>query len=185
MRIFAPNNEKSDSMYLKGLLNKTIFLIGCVVVIMMASCSPQTPVERISALERQVKDDAKDLTKLEAKQFAKLQNDFIACDSMLQFLHPEQMEESFLQLQLVSAYIEQFKATRPAMQAEMDTTLLQLKRLKADIESHYLSDSLAALYIDDETQQVERLTNQVEYFRDRFRSSQKELNTLKKMRQNK
>jgi hypothetical protein len=92
------------------------------------------------------------------------------------------MEKSFETLQLVQAYLEQFKETKPVMQAEIDSTLLQLDRLKADAESHYLSDSLVEVYIDTEAEYVTRLSNQVQYFQDRFGSCQKDLDALKKQR---
>lgn len=146
----------------------------------MAACQPKTLVDEIGTLEKEVKANAQALSQLETKQLAQLEKDFIVCDSVLQYLRPDEVDARFQQLQLVGAYIEQFKAIRPAMQAEIDTTLLQLGRLKADIESHYLNDSMASIYLADEAQHVERLSNQVNYFRDRFESSQKELNSLKK-----
>ncbi|MBR1514056.1 MAG: hypothetical protein IJ622_07185 [Bacteroidales bacterium] len=167
----------------KRLFNKMMSFIGLAVIAgTFAACQPKTLVDEIDALEKQVKADAQTLSQLEAKQFMRLEKDFIACDSMLQYLHPEAVEESLQQLQLVGAYIEQFKATRPVMLADIDTTLLQLSRLKADIESRYLNDSLANLYLEEETQHVERLSHQVDYFKDRFENSQKDLDALKKMR---
>ena len=59
----------------------------------------------------------------------------------------------------MDAYIKQFKETRPTIQADMDSTLIQLDNLKSDIETHYLSDSLAAVYLEAETQHVTRLSN--------------------------
>lgn len=171
-------------MSIKQIINKiTLFLCLVAFVSTLAACQTKTLKGEIETLEKQVKAEAQVLNQLETKQFARLQKDFISCDSMLQYLHPEEVENSFQQLQLVGAYIEQFKATRSTLQAEIDTTLLQLGRLKADIESHYLNDSLANIYLDDEAQHVERLSNQVNYFKDRFESSQKELNALIKMRQ--
>ncbi|MBQ8958450.1 MAG: hypothetical protein IJ057_08135 [Bacteroidales bacterium] len=170
-------------MTFKGLLKNTALLLGCAALIgTFTACQPKTLIGEIGALEKQVKAEAQVLSQLEAKHLTRLEKDFVACDSMLQYLHPEEVETTFQQLQLVSAYIEQFKATRPTMQADIDTTLLQLSRLKADIESHYLNDSLANLYLDDEKQHIERLRNQVDYFKDRLASSQKELDALKKTR---
>ena len=66
------------------------------------------------------------------------------------------------------------------MQAEMDSTLVRLDLLRADAETHYLADSLVADYIEDETRQVEKLSNQVEYFKDRLGNCRKDLNSFKK-----
>lgn len=142
--------------------------------------TPKTDVERIDALKKQVQADAKTLGELEANTLVQLQSDFVACDSMLQYLHPEEVDEVFQQLQLVDAYIKQFKETRPTIQADMDSTLIQLDNLKSDIETHYLSDSLAAVYLETETQHVTRLSNQVQYFKDRFNTCSKDLNGFKK-----
>ena len=183
MRIFAHHTTKPDTMNLVRLFRKAALLIGGIALVgALASCQPKTLADKICALEKQVKVEAQTLNQLETKQFTRLEKDFAACDSLLQFLHPEEVEAPFQQLQLVGAYIEQFKATRPVMLADIDTTLAQLGRLKADIESRYINDSLAGIYLDDETQHVNRLSNQVKYFKDRFESSQKELNALKKMR---
>ena len=66
------------------------------------------------------------------------------------------------------------------MQADMDSTLIQLDNLKADIETHYISDSLAAVYVDSEAQHVTLLDNQVQYFKERLGSCKKDLKNFKK-----
>lgn len=153
-----------------------------VAALAFAACQsePKTDLERVDALKKQVQDNAKTLNELENKEFAQLQKDFMSCDSMLQFLHPEEIEEVFQQLQLVGAYISQFKETCPMMRANIDTTLVQLDHLKSDIETHYLSDSLVAIYLDTESQHVTRINNQVEYFKDRFAGCKKDLKEFKK-----
>ena len=150
-------------------------LVGC-------HNAPETNIDKIDSLKKQVQTDAKTLRDLEAKDFVTLKKDFMTCDSLLQHQSNEQMEKSFETLRLVQAYLEQFKETKPMMQAEIDSTLLQLDRLKADAESHYLSDSLVEVYIDTEAEYVTRLSNQVQYFQDRFGSCQKDLDALKKQR---
>lgn len=144
--------------------------------------TPKTNIERINSLKKQVEADAKLLCDLETKTFVTLEKDFKACDSMLQYQSQEQVEKSFETLQLVQAYLEQFKITKPMMQNDIDSTLIQLDRLKADAESHYLSDSLVTVYIDDETAYVNKLSNQVHYFQDRFGTCQNDLNLMKKQR---
>ena len=164
---------------------KTIFLGGLVALgLALGSChsTPKTNIERINSLKNQVEADAKLLSNLEAKEFVTLEKDFKFCDSMLQYQNEEQVEKSFETLQLVQAYLEQFKITKPLMQNDIDSTLLQLDRLKADAESHYLSDSLVAVYIDDETAYVNKLSNQVHYFQDRFGTCQNDLYLMKKQR---
>lgn len=165
-------------------MNIKNILLGSVVALGLAlgGChnAPKTNIEKIDNLKKQVQADAKTLSDLDAKDFVTLEKDFRLCDSMLQYQNEEQVDQAFETLRLVQAYLEQFKVTKPTMQAEMDSTLLQLDRLKTDAESHYLSDSLVEVYIDTETEYVTKLSNQVQYFQDRFGNCQKDLNALKK-----
>lgn len=164
---------------------KTFFLhkkaLFCFAfALLLNACAPKTNIEKIEALEKQVRADAQALELLENKDFVNLEKDFLTCDSMLQHLRSEVVEEVFPQLQLVSAYIEQFKAVKPMMKTEIDSTLLQLGNLRADAQSKFLSDSLVTIYLADETRHVDKLNNQIQYFKDRFSSSQKDLNNIKK-----
>lgn len=170
---------------MKLRLTKPAFLVGLTALALaLGSCqnSPKTNIEKIDDLRRQVQADAQTLHELETRDYAALAKDFRTCDSLLQYMSQEQIDKSFETLQLVQAYLEQFKVTQPDMQAEMDSTLLQLDRLKADAESHYLSDSLVAVYIDSEAEYVDKLNNQVRYFQDRFGKCQKDIAALKKQR---
>ena len=167
------------------LMTKSILLCGLVGIgLALGSCNnkPATNIDKINSLKKQVQADAKTLNDIETKDFVTLKRDFKICDSLLQYQSPEQVDKSFEKLQLVQAYLEQFKFTKPMMQADMDTTLLQLDRLKADAESHYLSDSLVTIYLENETEYVNKLSNQVRYFQDRFNSCQQDLNALKKQK---
>lgn len=163
-------------------MNKKQILFGWLaLLLLLASCQPKTDLDKIDALRKQVNKDVRVLNDLNADAFVQLEKDFIACDSSLQFLSEEQLDVVFPKLQLVDAYIQQFKETRPVMQAEMDSTLVRLDLLKKDAATHYLADSLVAAYIEDETRQVEKLSSQVDYFKDRLGSCRKELDGVNKM----
>jgi len=173
------------------LMTKTMLVCSLVALgVALISCNntpkdndkPETNIDKIESLQKQVQADSKTLNDIEANEFVTLQKDFRACDSMLQYLSEEQVNQSFEKLQLIQAYIEQFKFIKPLMQADMDTTLHQLDRLKADAESHYLSDSLVSVYLENEAEYVEKLSNQVQYFQDRFSTCQQDLDALKKQR---
>ena len=135
-------------MNLRTIVSKILI----ITTLALAACQtePKTDLERVDALIKQVQDDVTTLNELENKEHVQLKKDFMACDSMLQFLQY--------------------------------TTLTQLGNLRSDIETHYLSDSLTAIYLDMESQHVTRINNQVEYFRDRFADCKKDLNTFKKKR---
>lgn len=171
MRIFANLTEPN----MKKL---TPYIVGIVALILLLGCQPKPHTQKINALKKQVETSSKMLKTLEEKDLPQLQSDFIACDSMLQYLHPEDIDTIFTQLQLVNAYIQQFKVSAPAIKADMDSTLIQLDNLKADIKSHYLSDSLANVYIATEAEHIDLLSNQVQYFEDRFGSCKKDLNNI-------
>ena len=161
-------------------MNKKQILFGWLALLLLfASCQPKSDLSKIDALRKQVNKEAKVLNDLNTNAFMQLEKDFIACDSSLQYLSEEQLDVVFPKLQLVDAYIQQFKETRPIMQAEMDSTLVRLDLLKKDAATHYLTDSLVAAYIEDETRQVEKLSSQVAYFKDRLGSCRKELDVIK------
>ena len=171
-------------MHLKSI-TKTILLVSWVALgLTMIGCqsAPKTNIEKIDSMKKQLEANAKLLNEIETKDFVTLEKDFKFCDSMLQYQNEEQVEKAFETLRLVQAYIEQFKSTKPMMQAEIDSSLLQLDRLKADAESHYLSDSLVTVYIEEETEYVNRLNNQVHYFQDRFGTCQNDLKAMKKQK---
>ena len=162
-------------------MNKRLCFIGWLAaLLLLVSCQPKTDLDKIDALKKQVNKDAKALNDLNTNTFVQLEKDFIACDSSLQFLPEEEVDVVFPKLQLVDAYIQQFKEIRPVMQAEMDSTLARLDLLRADAATHYLADSLVAMYLEDETRQVEKLSNQVEYFKDRLGNCRKDLDSFKK-----
>jgi chromosome segregation ATPase len=162
-------------------MNKRLCFIGWLAaLLLLVGCQPKTDLDKIDALKKQVNKDVKALNDLNANTFVQLEKDFISCDSSLQFLPEEELDAVFEKLKLVNAYIQQFKKERPVMQAEMDSTLVRLDLLRADAETHYLADSLVADYIEDETRQVEKLSNQVEYFKDRLGNCRKDLDELKK-----
>ena len=150
------------------------------MLLLFAGCQPKTDLDKIDALKKQVNKDLKALNDLNDNSIVQLEKDFISCDSSLQFLTEKELDAVFPKLQLVDVYIQQFKETHPVMQAEMDSTLARLDLLRADAETHYIADSLVATYIEDETQEVEKLSNQVAYFKDRLGSCRKELDGFKK-----
>lgn len=167
------------------LMTKMILISSLTAVsLALSSCNnkPKTEIEKIDFLIKQVKADTVILNNLETKDFIALEKDFKTCDSMLQYQSPEQVDKSFETLQLVQAYLEQFRITKTMIRSELDSTLLQLNRLKTDAESHYLSDSLVSVYLENETEYANKLNNQVHYFQDRFDNCQKDLNALKRQK---
>ena len=162
-------------------MHKKLCFIGWLAaLLLLVGCQPKTDLDRIDALKKQVNKDVRALNDLNTNTFVQLEKDFISCDSSLQFLPEEELDAVFEKLKLVDAYIQQFKMERPVMQAEMDSTLARLDLLRADAATHYLSDSLVAVYLEDENQQVEKLNSQVEYFKDSLGNCRRDLDSFKK-----
>jgi hypothetical protein len=176
MRIFADLTQRDC----KTMNKKHSFIGWLALLLLLVGCQPKTDIEKIDALKKQVNKDMSALNDLDANTIGQLEKDFIFCDSLLQYLPKEEVEEAFPKLRLINAYLQQFQEVRPIMHAEMDSTLARLDLLKGDVESHYLADSLVEVYLEDETQQVEKLTNQVEYFKDRLGNCRKDLDDFKK-----
>jgi len=160
--------------------NRLAYFGWIAALILLIGCQPKTDLDKIDALKKQINKDVKALNELKANAFVQLEKDFVTCDSSLQYLPEKEVNVIFPKLQLVDAYIQQFKEVQPVMQAEMDSTLARLDLLRTDVETHYLADSLVAIYLEDETRQVEKLSNQVAYFKDRLGNCRKDLDDFKK-----
>jgi len=167
-----------QNAYLCPMNKKHLIVTWLAALLLLAGCQPKTDLDKIDALKKQVNKEVKALNDLQTNTFPQLEKDFVSCDSTLRFLPEKELDDVFPKLQLVDAYIQQFKEMRPVMQAEMDSALVRLDLLRADVETHYLTDSLVAVYLEDESQQVERLSNQVEYFKDRLTNCRKDLTSL-------
>lgn len=162
-----------------------IFTAALLSLLLFSTCSnkPQSPTQSIDQLKRQLVADSMTLYKLKTIDFQQLEKDFIFFDAKLQDINPDQVQSVFEQLNLTQAYLRQFEEVGPDMHQTMKYSLLQLDRLKADIESHYLTDSLANAYLETETKIADTFHNRVAYFRDRFDLCKKEMEDLKKNHQ--
>ena len=163
-----------------NMRKSNIILIATFIYLLLAGCKsqPKTTVEKIDTLKQQVLTDANTLQKIDNEVFTKLQKDFLYCDSVLQYLSSEQVDARFEQLNLTQAYLLQYRKVKPIMERKMDYLVEQLDHLKADAESHYLSDSLVTVYLATETRVADTLHAQVAYFQDCLGNCQKELNKM-------
>ena len=175
MRIFALLKQtfmrKTKPIFFAFLA--CIILFGC-------NNQPQTTIEKIDLLKKQVVTDADALQTIASEDLPTLQKDFHYCDSILQYIDAEQVKANFDQLNLTQAYILQFKEVEPVMKKKMDYLVQQLDNLKSDAESSYLPDSLVLIYLGTETKVADTLHAQVDYFKDSFSNCQKSLNQMKK-----
>lgn len=99
---------------------------------------------------------------------------------MLQYLPEEEIDKCFPVLELSQAYLNQFDKLLPMMRHTLSYTQQQLANLQNDIDTHYISDSLAAVYLKDETAVADTLHHRILYFEDRLSTQDKELKTLRK-----
>ncbi len=105
--------------------------------------------------------------------------DFRWCDSMLQYVPEQQIRVFFDTLNLTQAYLSQFEEMLPGMQDGISYSRQQLTSLKNDIDTQFISDSLATIYLKDENAAIEILHNRILYFQDRFSRQDKALSHTK------
>ena len=68
-------------------MHKKLCFIGWLAaLLLLVGCQPKTDLDRIDALKKQVNKDVKALNDLNANTIIQLEKDFVACDSLLQFL---------------------------------------------------------------------------------------------------
>lgn len=157
------------------------FLLAAIMLVAPCCKQKSNPTtQQIELVKRQVSADREALHEIESVDYPQLEDDFYHCDSMLQYVDQETAVQQFDKLNLAKAYLIQFQETLPRIQADIDSSLLQLDRLEADANSHYLSDSLVLVYLQEEKDIANRLHEQVLYFKDRLGNSQKELDILSK-----
>ena len=159
-------------------------LIAALIALALGACNPKQPstVERIEKLQKQVNADALALQQIENEDYPNLSRDFLYCDSLLQYMDTTLVNRYFEKLNLTQAYLKQFDGVKADMRQKAEYSNLQLDHLKADLESQYINDSLATIYLEAETKVADTLHHRVLYFQDRFASCQKEMNTIKKAR---
>ena len=146
----------------------------------MASFACQSRKEPIQQLQDQLANDSVALQKLQNNYQERLWSDFRWCDSMLQYVPKEQVGDYFEHLNLAQAYLRQFDEMLPVMRHDLSYTRQQLVHLQNDLDTHYLSDSLAAVYLADEAAVADTLHNRVLYFQDRLSQQDKALKALRK-----
>ena len=148
--------------------------------LLLACLSCQSRKEPIAQLQEQLSRDSVALCKLQQQYPENIRTNFIWCDSMLQYLSADQVHECFPVLNLAQAYLTQFDEMLPVMQHDLSYTRRQLVLLQNDIDTHYISDSLAAVYLDNEAAVADTLHNRILYFEDRLSTQDKELKSLRK-----
>lgn len=146
----------------------------------MASLACQSRKAPIDRLQEQLTNDSIALQKLQVNYQERLWADFRWCDSMLQYLPKEAINEYFESLNLAQAYLSQFDEMLPVMQQDLSYTRRQLVNLKKDIDTHYLSDSLATMYLKDETAVADTLHQRILYFQDRLSKQDQSLSNTRK-----
>ena len=109
-----------------------------------------------------------------------MRSDVMWCDSMLQYVPQDQVNDYFETLNLTLAYLNQFDEVLPIMQHDIRYSRQQLNNLQNDIDTHYINDSLATAYLEDETAVIDTLHYRILYFQDRLSTQDKELKSAKK-----
>jgi hypothetical protein len=151
-----------------------------VLFLLLACLSCQNRKEPIAQLQEQLSRDSATLSQIQERYPENIRSNFKWCDSMLFYVPKEQVPEYFETLNLAQAYLAQYDEMLPVMQHDISYTRQQLTNLKNDIDTHYISDSLAAVYLADEAAVADTLHNRILYFQDRLSNQDKALKTLRK-----
>ena len=159
--------------------NKVKATLTCFIALAFCACQNQSVTSEIKRLQKQAKDDINEMQHIEKEYYTNVYNDYLFCDSMLQYAPKEKLEEYFNTLNLAQAYLRQFKEVKPLMEKKFDYAQQQLENLLNDISINYINDSLANTYLSDEQKVADTLHEQILYFKDRLSSQKKELKTLK------
>ena len=156
----------------RNIIATAFLLVACI------SC--QSRKDPIAQLQDQLRRDSIALDDIQQKYPEHIWTNFRWCDSMLAFVPEEQVDEYFDILNLAQAYLRQFDETLPVMKNTINYTQQQLINLQNDINTHFIDDSLAAVYLNDEIAVADTLHNRVLYFQDRLSQQDKELQSLRK-----
>ena len=158
-------------------------IVSIASVLLLASCgsrTDQSSARSIPDIRAQLKKDSIALQQLQDRYQTPLWEQFRWCDSMLAFVPQEQVNTYFDVLNLTQAYLNQFDETLPVMRNDLAFIQQQLNLLQNDLETHYLSDSLANEYLIDEKAAADTLHYRVRYFEDRLSQQEKALRKVQK-----
>ena len=144
-----------------------------------SSTIPEKDILSIPQLHDRLTDDSIALQELQDGFPNRLRTDFRWCDSMLAYIPEGRIEDFFNTLNLTQAYLSQFDEMLPIMNHDLGYLRQQLTNLQHDIDTHYLSDSLANAYLLDENAAADTLHYRILYFKDRLSQQDKELQSLK------
>ena len=146
----------------------------------MASFACQSRKEPIQQLQDQLANDSVALQKLQNNYQERLWSDFRWCDSMLQYVPKEQVGDYFEHLNLAQAYLSQFDEMLPVIRHDISYTRQQLANLKNDIDTHFIDEAQAAIYLEDETAVADTIHQRILYFQDRLAQQDQSLNSTRK-----
>ena len=124
--------------------------------------------------------DSITLSEIQQKYPENIRSNFHWCDSMLQYMPQEQIDECFPVLNLAQAYLSQFDEMLPVMQHDISYSRQQLNALRKDIDSHFINETLAAEYLADETAVIDTLHYRILYFQDRLSDQDQKLKGMRK-----
>lgn len=164
-------------------LVKLSLIIAALFAVTFVGCNTKsaapTPTERLSILQQQVENDIAAVQDIETNDFANLKASFMAIDTDLSAVNPDDIQTYYDKLNLAQAYLQQFMQVGPSLKYKLDYSKKQLADLQYDLDNGFVDDSLFSVYLERETIAADTLHEQILYFKDRFGSCQKELNALR------
>ncbi len=160
-----------------------IFTTALILALCLGSCRTKkanTINENISLTTKQLDKDLTTLQNLKDSNYPSLSHLFRVCDSMLVNTQKNEIEKYFTSLSYANGYLAQFDDIYPIIKEKINYSKKQLSSLSSDIESHYINDSLAAIYYEDEVLVADTIHEQIKYFSDRFKKMEQELRKAEK-----
>lgn len=136
-------------------------------------------ITSIPQLKQQVAQDSIALLELQERYQNTMLSDFRWCDSMLAFVNEQKVQDYFDALNLAQAYVTQFNTTLPVMSRDIAYLQVQLTNLQNDIDTHYINDSLASAYFEDEKAVADTLHYRIQYFEEKLSQQSLALQSLK------
>ena len=149
------------------------------MLLALSSCADKAE-NPFAKLHRQLDRDSLALNDIQQQYPPKIRADFHWCDSMLQYVPQQHIDAFFDTLNLAQAYLQQFDEMLPIMRHDLSYIRTQLVNLQYDLDHQLVTDSLFALYLQDESDAADTLHYRVLYFQDRLPKQDQALRSLKK-----
>lgn len=166
-----------------SFLKISALLITVVLALNVNGCRTKkanTVEDSISLTSKQLDKDLSTIQDIRNIDYPQLSSLFKRCDSLLVLSKKDDIDGYFTTLSYANGYLAQFDDLYPVIVKKIGYSKEQLSNLGSDISSHYINDSLAAVYLQDELLIADTIHEQIKYFDERFKKMNGELKKIEK-----